>query len=173
MSSYNGPDRRRFNWYPLVGYVILLIAVVTAVYMIQGSAIERERQAQLVQCERVQLLRDQSNGVNFLIYDYFKEAAEAQTEAAKIEKDPKQKEVRLSTAARLQRTADTTVVTGPTDCNQAVNNPTEYSAPAPSFIAEDNAQVKEAKRRAAEIINKAETDTPLYQPTESLEDPAP
>lgn len=150
-----------------IAYVVVISVVLWGTYRIQQSAIEREHDAQVVACKRVQTLRDQANGTNFLVYDTFKSVAAQQS--AVLELPGLTAKERMMAQKALKRANDvvrTTVVTGPTSCVDAVDHPDSYSAPAPEFIASDSKRVAIARKRAQIITQKAKTNTPLYGPVD-------
>lgn len=144
-------------------YVVLALVVIFALYTTTQTSLDRERDAQVRACERVQLLRDQSNGTNFLIFNTFQQVADQQQ--AVIDSG-NLKGIALKQAKqsrdRAQRVVDTTVVTGPTSCVASVDSPETYKAPAPEFIAKNTKRVQIARKRSQAIIDKAKTGTPLF-----------
>jgi len=129
--------------------------VLVAVYAIFAT--------ELRTCDRVQYLRDQANGTNFLVYDTFKQVKEqnqAAIESGKLK--GKALEQARQAVQRATQVVDTTVVTGPTNCKGAVFDP-GYKAPAPEFIKNETPQVKAARAHAMEIIRKAKLNEPLYR----------
>lgn len=149
---------------PFISYLIVVLAAMAAVYALNDRAIERTRNAELTACARVQLLRDQANGTNVLIYEYFNDAAKATR--ARIKSEPENANVLRSSAKRLQSSADQQTVTGPTDCRSAVDHPGTYQAPAPEFIKNDTKQVQLARERAEAIVEKARLNAPLFGPSQ-------
>lgn len=160
--AYNGDERRKHNWLPLVGYVILTIVIVLAITRVQDNSIKREHLASLAACERVQLLRDQANGTNFLIYSVFSSAYDRESKLA--ESDNKNAKQHAKSAKAIKKTVETTIVTGSTDCLAAVDHPETYQAPVPAFIDEGGLVVRDARIRAQKITKKAITKSPLYEP---------
>lgn len=160
--AYNGQERRKRNWWPLVGYAILLIGLLVALNRVQESNLDKVRTAEYTACERVQLLRDQANGTNFLVYDTFLSAY--RREIKLIKGDPENAEKHRMSADTLEKTYRTTTVTGPTNCHDAVYEADTYKAPVPQFIHSGGPQVAAAKKRAQAIIGKAYANEPLYSP---------
>jgi quinol monooxygenase YgiN len=155
----------------LTAFLLVVIASAYAAYAINASNISRVEQSELVACARVQLLRDQANGTNFLIYDTFKQAAASQK---KLAHETKNKDIRKQARAaqhRAEKVRDTTVVTGPTDCDRAVKHPATYIPPAPEFIATESPRIAIARKRSEAIVNKAERGIPLYLPRLNGEKP--
>lgn len=148
-----------------IAFVFLTAVVIFAFYVSTSDQLARDRNVQIRTCERVQLLRDQSNGTNILIFDTFNRVVKQQQ--AVIDSG-KLKGVALKQAkVSLKRAKDvvaTTVVTGPTNCVEASDHPDTYRAPAPEFIVNGGPRVAVARKGAQEIVDKAKTQTPLYGP---------
>jgi hypothetical protein len=143
-------------------FLLVVLVSVFAVYRINQGGIDDLRAVELRTCERVQFLRDQANGTNFLIFDTFKQIVDQQN---KIIASGRLKGAALKQAKdsvkRSQGVVNTTVVTGPTDCHEATFN-NSYKAPAPEFIARNGPHVAQAREHAAGIIRKARLQQPLY-----------
>jgi hypothetical protein len=153
---------------PLLAFLVLAVGIAGAFYFSTHNQLNREREAQVFTCTRVQILRDQANGQAFLIYNTFKQVADQQRaviESGKL-KGPALKQARQS-LKRAARVVKTTVVTGPTDCIAATDSPRSYRAPAPEFIAKGGARVRVAKERADLIVTKARLGQPLYGPLDA------
>lgn len=152
-----------------IAFIFLAAVFMLAFYLNTNQALKRERTAQLTTCARVQLLRDQANGNSFRIYDTFKQVVEQQQA---VINSGRLKGVALKQArkavARAQEAVNTSLITGPTDCIQAVDHPDRYAAPAPEFISRNGPNVKLARQRAMELVRKAKTQSPLYTPDQLL-----
>lgn len=136
----------------LLAFVAMVLVALVAVFGVEHRT-----------CERVQYLRDQANGTNFLVYDTFKSVRDQQQAAIDSGKlEGKALEQARDSVKRSDLVVQTTVVTGPTDCTRATLDP-GYAAPAPEFVVTESARVKEARAHAAEIVEKAKTQTPLYR----------
>ncbi len=142
-----------------MAFLLVAVAAAFAVYEIGQRSIRDIQRVEVEACERVQFLRDQANGTNFLVYDTFKQAAESQRQALRDYKTKAGKESARSALERAQNVVDTTVVTGPTDCFRAVYDD-GYEAPSPEFIDKGSAQVLAARASAERIIDAAKADTP-------------
>ena len=154
--------RSLFNHKALMVYVFMVAMMTLVVYTIQDNAIDRERDAQIAACVRVQILRDQSNAINLLAYDTWMESVKRERALTKTDRGGAAEHRR--SADKLLRTARRMVVTGPTDCVASVDHPSEYSAPSPEFIYKSGPRVREVRRRAQQIVVKAEKGLPLYGP---------
>jgi hypothetical protein len=164
----------------LAAYVLVVIVAIVATFTIEHRSIERERQAnrialvreqdaQLATCRRVQILRDQVNGTSLLIYDTFNSVAKQQKALMENSTGKARRQARRS-YLRAKKVADTTIVTGPTDCHGATLNPDRYIPPAPEFIAKGGPHVKILRQRSEDIIRKAHLGEPLYRPGVVLND---
>jgi hypothetical protein len=157
----------------LAAFLAVILVSIFAVYKINERSVNNVRTinergitnlraVELRTCARVQYLRDQANGTNFLIYDVFRRSLTQQKEAVKAGhlKGAALKQAKEA-IKRAQKVVSTTVVTGPTDCHAATfdNN---YKAPAPEFIARNGPRVKLARQHADGIIRKAKLQQPLY-----------
>jgi hypothetical protein len=152
-----GEKGEGWHWRGLATLRLLAyVGVVTALaYSVFG--------AELRTCHRVQYLRDQANGTNFLVYDTFKSVRDQQQAAINSGKlKGKALQQAREAVGRADKVVKTTVVTGPTDCEAATFNPS-YAAPAPEFIDKNNAQVKRARMHSADIVRKAKLREPLYK----------
>lgn len=147
----------------LAAYIIVVVAVVFAVSRNTSHDVNRVRDAESRVCERVQILRDQANGTQFLIYDTFKRVRDQQTAAAKNLKGTALMQAKQS-IERANRVVQTVVVTGPTDCDEATLHPNSYVPPVPAFIDEQSPGVKLARKRSSDIIKRAKDGRPLYDP---------
>jgi hypothetical protein len=137
-----------------------------AIARLNGQAFDRTRSAELRVCQRVQLLRDQINGVNLLVYDTFAQVVEQQRKLLKAPGLTKtQRTMTRQSLHRAEKVTKTSVVTGPTDCVKAVDHPEQYIPPPPKLISKDGHQVRDARDRAAGIVAKARKGEPLYRPT--------
>lgn len=149
-------DQRHNPKSQLIAFLLVVAATGGSLYITTQGDLQREHKAQFRNCVRVQDLRDQANGTNFLIYDTFKLIRDQQDAAIKSG--------RLTGAAlvqakqsrkRAQRVVDTAVITGPTDCKKATRDPGRYVSPAPEFIKSDSDQVKISRKLAKDLIEKA------------------
>lgn len=149
----------------MAAFLFVVLVAAFATYKIDQQSIHNLEAVETRTCVRVQFLRDQANGTNFLIYDTFKMVVDQQKAALKAGKlqGTALKQAKQS-ITRAQKVVNTTVVTGPTDCRGAVFDP-HYKAPAPEFIAGNSKRVKAARIHAAEIIKKAKLQQPLYDST--------
>jgi hypothetical protein len=126
------------------------------------AAIVRERDAQLLACERIQVLRDQANLITFIAYDAW--AQGAKREHSLIKGDPTNAEKHRLSEANLTKTAHRLVATGPTACIPAVDHPESYIPPSPELIYKNGARVQIARKRSNRIVYAAEHGLPLYPP---------
>lgn len=136
----------------IAAYILVVIAAAVTVVKISDRSIERERIAQIGACERVQILRDQANGTNLLIYTTFNDVAAQQKGILKKASDPKiraQAQIALDRAISVVKT---TVVTGPTNCYASVYHPETYQPPAPQLIDEGGLRIKIVRKRAQAIV---------------------
>lgn len=136
-----------------LAFLGLALAIALAFALQTRGAIKRERIAQLAACGRVQHLRDQSNASAFLIYDTFKQVRAQQATAVN---SGQLKGVALKQAKQSRDRAgivvkDTTV-TGPTDCNEAIDHPETYSPPIPEPIDSNSPRVKAARARVDALV---------------------
>jgi hypothetical protein len=166
----NWTQRRRYIGHRIwlrrqaIVYVALSLVVILSLYISTQRALERERAAQLTTCARVQFLRDQANGTNFLIYDTFKRVViQQQNVIDSGQLRGKALQQAQESIKRAQDVVNTTLVTGPTDCKAATDHPDTYAAPAPEFIRDNSARVKIARQHAMDLVRKAKTHSPLYQ----------
>ena len=146
----------------LLAFLLVVVVSIVALYKVQNGAITRERDAQLVACERVQILRDQANGVSVLIYKVYSDGAKR--EKSLIKGDPENAGKHRKSFKAIDTQRKRLVITGPTDCNLAINKPKVYKPPAPEFIYKDGPRVKIAEKRAEAIIKKAKTGTSIASP---------
>jgi hypothetical protein len=148
-----------------LAFLLVVLATAFAVYRVNDAGIASTKRAEFRTCQRVQFLRDQANGTNFLIYDTFKTAIAQQQKAIDSGRVKgaalKQTEDAIK---RGQNVVNTTVVTGPTDCVGATYDD-NYKAPAPEFVVNNTPRVKAARAHAADIIRKAKLRQPLYDAT--------
>jgi len=129
------------------------------------TALHREDAAQTRTCERIQLLRDQANGTNILVFQTFRSVARSQRKLLRAKNlTPAQRRSARQALSRAMGVVRTTVVTGPTNCKAAVERPDVYVAPAPEFVYKNSKRVRIAIKRSQDIVRKAETNTPLYTP---------
>jgi hypothetical protein len=151
----------------LLAFLVLAAAMMGAIYFSTNNALKRERAAQIKTCVRVQILRDQANGTNFLIYDTFKHVVMQQQKAlaSKTLKGTALKQAR-DAINRAQAVVNTTLVTGPTDCIAATDSPGTYKAPSPEFIAKGGPRVALSRKRANVLVLKAKRGEPLYGPND-------
>jgi hypothetical protein len=132
---------------------------------LNGETFKTLRSAEFRICERVQLIRDQINGVNLLVFDTFDQVVHQQRELLKSKKlTPLQRTMTRQSLHRAEGVTKTSVVTGPTDCKQATDNPLRYVPPAPSLISRDGKRVNVARHRYSIMITKAKKGEPLYKP---------
>jgi hypothetical protein len=166
----------RFNRGPALRTLAFLFVVIVAIFAVytvnehninarakdERANIAARARAELRTCVRVQYLRDQANGTNFLIFDTFMSVRD---QMQKVIDSGKLRGTALKQAeASVKRANDvvqTTVVTGPTDCHAATFDD-NYKAPAPEFIIKNGPRVKAARKSAARIVRKAEIGQPLY-----------
>lgn len=140
----------------LVAFIVVVLAAVFATHLINRNAIKRQHNGQVKSCVIIQTLRDQTNAAQFLIYDTFLNVRRLQQKAID---SGRLEGIALKQARdardRAQRVVDTSVITGPTDCEKVASNPDKYQPPSPIFIKRDNKQVKAARDSARKIIESA------------------
>jgi hypothetical protein len=135
----------------LIAVAFFVIVTIVALFGVENRT-----------CHRVQYLRDQANGTNFLVYDTFKQVRDQQQAAVDSgHLHGKALQQAKEAVRRGDAVVKTTVVTGPTNCGRAVLDP-GYAAPAPEFIYKNTDQVKRARANAYQIVVKAKHRTPLY-----------
>jgi hypothetical protein len=148
----------------LAAFALIVVAAIGASFFANRAAIERERVAQIVQCERVQVLRDQTNFLSLADYRVYMAAYDRETKL--IKEDPDSAATHRKAALIFYEVAHTLAVTGPTDCKAAVDRPRRYRAPAPEFIYKGGAGVEAVKKRSEELVRQArqnETLPPLLR----------
>lgn len=143
----------------LIAFIVVVVAAVGTSYIANHNAIERERQAQIVQCERVQVLRDQTNGLALADYEIYIAAHER--EAKLIKSDPQAAETHRKSSLKFYEIAHTLSVTAPTNCREAVDRPERYRAPAPVFIYRNGPEVEAIRGRSEDIVRRARRHVPL------------
>jgi hypothetical protein len=157
-----------------LAYLLLTVIILAAVAYTNHNAvgrerhertiaIEREDRATIRTCERVQILRDQTNGLSFIAYDAWAGAAKREKGLIKTTKG-KVRETHRASYKSLQDLADSMIVTGPTDCRAATYRPDIYRPPAPEFIASGGPAVAIARKRSRDIIERAKLNEPLFDP---------
>jgi hypothetical protein len=145
----------------LAAYIAVAICASVAVLKISDQAIERERLAQIAVCERVQVLRDQANGTNVLVFDTFNDVIRNQKKYLAQAVTKEQKKQLKETLDRARHVVNTTTVTGPTDCHAAVDHPTTYKAPAPEFVKNGGKRIQTIRDRSDKIAALARAKQPL------------
>jgi hypothetical protein len=108
----------------------------------------------------VQVLRDQTNGLTLLAYDAWAQGAKRQFKLAKSSSGETKRQY-IAAAKQLQTIANTMVVTAPTNCLAATDNPDSYRAPKPEFVYKNSASVKLVRERSKTILQKASSELPL------------
>jgi hypothetical protein len=176
MKFYNTPIARLLAYILVATLAVIGVAVInrhttSRTDRIALHSIQRDEAAATRTCQRVQYLRDQANSYGFLIYDVFKQSAER--EKSLIKGDPANAAAHRKSAKNLLNVANSTLVTGPTDCTQAVNNPNGYKAPSPQLVARDGPQIKILRARVHALRIKAKKNEPLFQGTILPGDPKP
>lgn len=146
-----------------IAFVFVTLITLLSITYVQRNAILREERAQIRTCERVQILRDQTNGLSFIAYDAWAGAAMREKRLAEATKGREHAQHQKSYVG-LQTLADKMVITGPTDCSRATSEPDRYEAPAPEFIGAKGPNVELSRRRSQTIIEKAKKNEPLYKP---------
>lgn len=136
---------------PLVGYAILVVGILLAVYFYSHSVNDNLRDGLLSSCERVNILRAQSNLSDTVSWSVLSSAAER--EQALIKKDPDAAPAHRKSADALSNQSNGLTVTGMTDCKAAVSRPRTYNIPQAIYI--DDLYTPEAKvsPEAQKVIN--------------------
>lgn len=129
-----------------------------------AALIAHSRTAQLRTCQRLQILRDQTNATMLTAYTIFHATERQENDLAK--RDPENAVLHRELALAFRRSSRQLMVTGPTSCREAVDHADRYAAPAPEFIFKDGLRVKIAQKRAKAIQDKARRGEPLYKPGE-------
>lgn len=167
------------NWRQLLAFLLVVLVASGATFEAsnQGRArdralaakgIERDRAASMIACRRVQVLRDQTNALTLVAYDSFQ--AGYRRELQLIKKDPKAAVTHRRSARTIRLVTRTFLVTGPTNCNQAVDHPDHYRAPGPSFIWKGGPVIKNVRARTRNLVKYAKTHHSL--PPINLSSPA-
>lgn len=146
-----------------IAFGIVVVCTMVAVAYVQHNAINREDRAQIRSCERVQVLRDQTNGLSFIAYDAWNNAAKREKSLIEATKGAERRNHQVSYRG-LRALARSMVITGPTNCSKAIGKPDKYKAPAPEFIYKNGPNVAIAHRRSMAIIEKAKKKISLYDP---------
>lgn len=128
---------RRYITKPLLSYVILALALTFAVYQIQDATTDRLRSGLVSSCERVNVLRAQSNLSDVTSFNVL--SATIKQELVVLDKGKTTPATRIARRAAIEKfvkEANRLTVTGLTDCDRAVNNPESYDIPVADPIGD-------------------------------------
>lgn len=133
---------------PVVGYLILTIGILLAVYIYTNSVNDNLRDGLQSSCQRVNILRAQSNLSDAVTWTIL--ASAAKREQSLIYKDKDAAEEHKNSAQSLTNQTDNLTVTGMTDCKSAIERPRTYNVPKAVRIG--NVRTIEISPEARKII---------------------
>jgi hypothetical protein len=144
----------------VLAYLVILVAALAGmvVYIRDANNVDRDRA--IVQCERVNVLRAQSNVTDVAVWRNFAAATKRELTLAEKGEDVK---VHRQSADDFVKNANDITVTPLTDCRRAIDQPGEFGAPAAAFPVGD-ARTGEERPMIAAI--EAESKERLRNPTE-------
>ncbi len=120
---------------PLVGYAVLVIGMLLAVYAYTGAVDDNLRAGLRSSCERVNVLRAQSNLSDYVQWQTVANGAARERSLIKTDTQ-KNREAHMNSAASLEEQAGNLTVTGLTDCDEAVDSADSYVIPTANPIGD-------------------------------------
>lgn len=118
----------------VLAYLGLTLALFLTLNQFERRDDERQRRAAYSTCERVNLLRAQSNLSDNVIFEILSISAQQQAKLAKAE--PKTREIHQKAADLLASEAKKVTVTALTDCDRAIGDPLRYRLSLPRPIGD-------------------------------------
>lgn len=148
-------DFRRYIVGALIGYLLLASGVGVALHdtAAQKADVALVRSGLVQTCERVQVLRAQSNVSDSIVYTILSTSAKRELALAKA--DPQNRSTHLTSGRTLATQAARTTVTPLTDCKQAVGNPRHYVYPVAESLGDpDTGAITPEARKVVALSEK-------------------
>lgn len=119
---------------PVVGYMILAVGILLAVFFYTNTVNEKLREGLASSCQRVNILRAQSNLSDNVSWTILSASAAREKKLAATE--PQNRKTHKSSYHILSKQASNLTITPITDCDKAVNEPKSYVVPKAHSIGD-------------------------------------
>lgn len=118
----------------VIGFLVLVVAFTLGVGAFFRAAYDRQQAGLVGSCERVNVLRAQSNITDIAVWRAFSSAAQRETRL--IRTDPENRSAHRRSAQTIRQTAGDMTATALTNCDRAVNDPDNYTPPGATRIGD-------------------------------------